>query len=206
MTTTTTTKTDLLASRPSWAKSALFAVYEVSECDYMTDYFATSTKRVVFLAWSRTTKDMFAEMRKAATLFPETASLASEGKSAEHREKYSMGAGYYLKASGRYSDGWKVRKADPSWYVSGESVEMINAPAPTAVEAAEPVATGDGVSMTLNAAKNGVELRFDSKPSEAVRDSLKANGWRWSRFGGLWYRRDSPAARAFAEAMTSKAA
>jgi hypothetical protein len=32
----------------------------------------------------------------------------------EHREKYSMGAGYYLKASGRYSSGWKVVKS--SWY------------------------------------------------------------------------------------------
>lgn len=28
----------------------------------------------------------------------------------EHREKYSMGAGYYLKATGRYSSGWLVRK------------------------------------------------------------------------------------------------
>jgi hypothetical protein len=29
----------------------------------------------------------------------------------EHREKYSMGHGYYLKASGRYSSGWIVRKS-----------------------------------------------------------------------------------------------
>jgi hypothetical protein len=28
----------------------------------------------------------------------------------EHREKYSQGHGYYLKASGRYSSGWIVRK------------------------------------------------------------------------------------------------
>ena len=28
----------------------------------------------------------------------------------EHREKYSMGAGYYLKAAGTYSTGWLVRK------------------------------------------------------------------------------------------------
>ena len=28
----------------------------------------------------------------------------------EHREKYSMGAGYYLKAGGRYSSGWRVSK------------------------------------------------------------------------------------------------
>jgi len=28
----------------------------------------------------------------------------------EHREKYSMGAGYYLKSNDRHSDGWKVHK------------------------------------------------------------------------------------------------
>jgi hypothetical protein len=33
-----------------------------------------------------------------------------QSSSMEHREKYSMGAGYYLKASGRYSTGWKVEK------------------------------------------------------------------------------------------------
>ena len=31
-------------------------------------------------------------------------------ESIEHREKYSMGAGYYLKASGGYSTGWTVSK------------------------------------------------------------------------------------------------
>jgi hypothetical protein len=33
--------------------------------------------------------------------------------SIEHREKYSMGHGYYLKGSTRYSDGWMVRKVSP---------------------------------------------------------------------------------------------
>lgn len=127
MTTTTTTKADLLASRPAWAKRALFAAYEVSECDYMTDYFSTRTTRTVFLGWSKTTKDMFAEMRKAAALLPETAHLAENNKAYEHREKYSMGAGYYLKASGRYSDGWKVRKVDPSWYLNDGAVELASA-------------------------------------------------------------------------------
>ena len=56
-----------------------------------------------------------------------------------------------------------------------------------------------GVTMTLNAAKNGVELRFPGKPSVTVRDTLKANGWRWSRFSSVWYRRDTPDTRAFAE-------
>lgn len=55
-------------------------------------------------------------------------------ESVEHREKYSMGHGYYLKASGRYSSGWIVRKT--SWLegFSSESVETL-APASTAPSA-----------------------------------------------------------------------
>lgn len=183
--TTTMTKAEFLASKPAWAKAAIIATYEADKSDSMTDYFATHTEKRVFLAWSKHTKDLFSEMRKAAVLLPETAHLgpgkdtytvhvvatsdtrgngftlwkgsyspwhselvgdrsgkafetlaeaeaftAAHGTphditvdgevktfvwgitktSAEHREKYSMGAGYYLKASGRYSSGWTVEK------------------------------------------------------------------------------------------------
>jgi hypothetical protein len=184
MTTTTMTKAEFLATKPAWAKAAITATYEVDKSDSMTDYFATSTEKRVFLAWSKHTRDLFSEMRKAAATFPATAHLgpgkdlykvyvatvgdivsngsaywagtpspwhselvphygetfstlaaaeafiAKAGKpgdisfggtvatfewkirkdSIEHREKYSMGAGYYLKGSGRYSSGWTVEK------------------------------------------------------------------------------------------------
>ena len=44
----------------------------------------------------------------------------------------------------------------------------------------------------INTEKNGLELIFDSIPSAATRDTLKAQGWRWSRFGGFWYNRHTP--------------
>jgi hypothetical protein len=289
MATTTMTKAEFLAKKPAWAKAAITATYEVDQSDSMTDYFATSTEKRVFLAWSKHTKDLFSEMRKAARLLPETAHLGPgkdlytvrvvtvddivtngsaywrgsyspwhtdlvdrsgktfetlaeaeafvaaagkpndisfEGKTAtfewqidrksvEHREKYSMGAGYYLKGSGRYSSGWTVEKTtwldglgDPVTVAVADLAQAAAAvvvPAPTSVGAAnpDPAPVVAGVTMTLNAAKNGVELRFPSKPSVAVRDSLKANGWKWSGFSGCWYRRDTPQARAFAEAMVA---
>src|SRR3546814_15933738 len=49
-------------------------------------------------------------MRKAAALHPETAHLTDADEKAEHREKYSMGAGYYLKNGWRDSSGWCVKK------------------------------------------------------------------------------------------------
>lgn len=200
-TTTTMTKAEFLASKPAWAKAAIFATYEADKTDIMTDYFATSTEKRVFLAWSKHTRDLFSEMRKAAATFEHTAHLgpgkdlytvhvvcaenimsggsaywegtwspwhsdlcdrhgetfstlaeaeafiAAKGapepisfsgtlgtfrwaikkESVEHREKYSMGAGYYLKGSGRYSSGWTVEKT--GWFGGmGESVEVAVKP------------------------------------------------------------------------------
>jgi hypothetical protein len=123
--------------------------------------------------------------------------------SIEHREKYSMGHGYYLKASGTYSSGWTVYKRTGLTYLP-DPIEVLDTPADApAAPDAEPAGSPDGVTMTMNAAKNGVELRFPAKPSEAVRSTLKAHGWRWSRFAFCWYHRDTPDARAFATSLTA---
>lgn len=95
---------------PADARAVIVAELEHDDSDPMTDYFNTKTSRTVLLAFSSHGRDLFPEMRKAARNFEETAHLADAPADAEHREKWSMGAGYYLKASGRYSDGWKVRK------------------------------------------------------------------------------------------------
>lgn len=113
---------------PNNAKSLIVAELEIDDCDLMTDYFATKRGKLVVLGWSKHNRDLFSEMRKHAHKLPETAHLAAkpdidsnghhkteENKSwwtpaDEHREKYSMGAGYYLKATGRYSTGWRISK------------------------------------------------------------------------------------------------
>ena len=43
-------------------------------------------------------------------------------------------------------------------------------------------------ALSRNARRNGIELRFDGKPDDATRDSLKARGWRWlpSQPGQPW--------------------
>ena len=44
-----------------------------------------------------------------------------------------------------------------------------------------------GVTVTENADKNGVEVRFSSKPAAAVLTRLKDAGFKWSKFQCLWY-------------------
>lgn len=217
--TTTLTKTlkgsEILATKPAWAAKALIAEYVEDVSDSMTDYFATTTVKRVFLAWSRTKIDSFKDMRAAAKLFSETAHLAAPGKAVEHREKYALGAGYYLKSTGRYSTGWLVRKVG-DWAFNYGEMDVIETPVSAPVAAlrhavSSAIAAGSPVitevlaapTMTLNAEKSGVEIRFPSKPAAETLTALKSNGWRWSRFGGLWWRKDSPEARAFAEKLVA---
>lgn len=70
--------------------------------------------------------------------------------------------------------------------LKSEKSELAGEPAPT---------------VTLNPEKNGVEIRFPSKPAVAVLDRLKANGWRWSRFSACWYAKQSPEALALAQEL-----
>lgn len=108
-------RAELEQYRPAWASSAIIAELHHDDSDIMTDYHNHKTSRVVVLAWSKHDRDIFSEMRKAAALFPETADLADAPESAEHREKYSMGAGYYLKRGWRDSSGWCVKKTRVKW-------------------------------------------------------------------------------------------
>jgi hypothetical protein len=72
------------------------------------------------------------------------------------------------------------------------------AAAPPQADTAPAEPTSDGPTVTINAEKCGVEVRFPTKPDQGIIDGLKGAGWRWSRFSACWYHRDEPAARAFA--------
>jgi hypothetical protein len=61
------------------------------------------------------------------------------------------------------------------------------------------------ITVTENRDKGGIEIRFPSKPATSVLVSLKANGWRWSRFNSCWYKRASAEARAFAASLSGGA-
>lgn len=57
-------------------------------------------------------------------------------------------------------------------------------------------------TYTLNAEKNGIEIRFDSKPAAAVLETIKAAGYRWSRARRLWWAHQSPEALEAAQRIT----
>ncbi|UJG57271.1 hypothetical protein KY998_23305 [Bacillus paralicheniformis] len=73
--------------------------------------------------------------------------------------------------------------------LTGDSVETTNE---TVEENAQGTAEKETtVTYTLNEEKNGVEIRFSSKPSEEIREQMKAAGFRWSRYSKCWYAKQS---------------
>ena len=51
----------------------------------------------------------------------------------------------------------------------------------------------------LNEERNGVEIYFDSIPSDEIRAELREGGWRWFKAKKCWYTRQSDEAIAFAK-------
>jgi hypothetical protein len=93
---------------PEDAQAVIVARLKQNDSDSMTDYYASSVQRTVILGFSKHKRDLFSEMRKHASNFEETAYLGEFNEDNEHREKYSMGDGYYLGES-KYS-GWIIEK------------------------------------------------------------------------------------------------
>lgn len=99
---------------PENARAVIVGRLKQDDSDPYTDYFSSSTQRTVILGFSTHQRDIFSEMRKHASNFAGTAYLSEYNANYENREKYSMGAGYYLGES-KYH-GWiieKVRIYDP---------------------------------------------------------------------------------------------
>ena len=45
--------------------------------------------------------------------------------------------------------------------------------------------------ITHNEQYNSTEIKFDGIPSTAIRNRLKASGFRWHKTKGVWYGRQS---------------
>ncbi|NQZ55851.1 MAG: N-6 DNA methylase [Lentisphaeraceae bacterium] len=98
---------------PEGTESVLVARLVKDTSDSMSDHFGHETIREVIIGFSSHKRNNFNEMRKHArnSSIPEIQALGeSKDKSLEHRENYSMGAGYYLKSGHDDMSGWGVVK------------------------------------------------------------------------------------------------
>lgn len=66
-------------------------------------------------------------------------------------------------------------------------VENATATENTVEETVATESEGDAFTITDNAEFGTLEIKFDGKPSEAIRDVLKENKFRWHGKKGIWY-------------------
>lgn len=139
-------------------------------------------------------------------------------ESIEHKEKYSMGHGYYLKASSRYSSGWEVSK---SYLEGGQKAfeadrltdhakaqlgllqvkELREAVVESNDKTSEPKPEGTVTNWRRNEEHKGIEIEFAEKPSPEVRQRLKDAKFKWHRVYRIWYAKESPQTLAVAQAI-----
>jgi len=112
---------------PDYAKAVIYAVLQCDVSDSASDYHDHKNEETILLAWSKHTRDLFPEMRKAALNHDSTKHLNDKATTVEHREKYSMGSGYYLSSSqSQHASVWVIRKQSLSY--GSEPISVSNVP------------------------------------------------------------------------------
>jgi hypothetical protein len=169
---------------PENAQAVIVAQLKQDESDSQSDYFASSTQRTVILGFSTHKRDIFSEMRKYASNFEETAYLAAYNEKYEHREKYSMGAGYYLGESNYH--GWIIQKV--SVYDRNRAIEEFaytagdeaNIRTKTVSQTAEPTQATEAVTgnyTIVDYSEKAVAIFGDTK---TIKEQLSALGGRFN--------------------------
>jgi hypothetical protein len=197
---------EFLAKMPVGAQAVIVAEL-IEDCsDSMSDYYGSRTVRRVILGFSGHKRDLFPELRKFAARFTETAHLFAADEKAEHREKYSMGAGYYLKTGGRDSDGWQVSKEkfygeapscrESEWHLQND-FEAVVAPLE---------ASGRFTISEHTHTKKGFQMHICTLIDRVERPEFEALRGKAESMGG-WYSRPwakTPSGFAFKDQGTAK--
>jgi hypothetical protein len=168
---------------PANAQAVIIAEERQNESEPMTDYYGHSTTRTVILGFSTHKRDLFSEMRKVACNFEGTRYLSEKNEDYENREKYSMGAGYYLGAS-KYS-GWIIEKAqlygskeeiiERYALIAGDENNICVSTTSACEKTDTETVTGDFILIQYS--EKAVALFGDTKP---IKDELKAFGGRFN--------------------------
>lgn len=187
---------------PEGVKAVIIAELHKNESDPMTDYYSHTTEQVVYLAWSNHGRDLFPELRKAAGKFEgtkhlETAPTKPDGAGEywkpkdEHREKYSMGSGYYLKDGHSNASGWAVSKSNLGGY--GATLEALQIAAAEgrffcgqeAESITEPTAAPAGTIQIIEHPKRAGKILVIGE-TYAIRATLKSLGGWWNKWEKGW--------------------
>lgn len=190
---------EMLQTIPSGVTHVIVANKHVNESDLQSDYHGHSVEQTVYIGFSKHGRDLFPELRKAASNFEDTKHFSvvpeSDGNTPEdeHREKYSMGAGYYL-GDYKHSNGWTIKKVSLSLDGAGYGVTLQTLQIaiannlyfiPTEQESEEvrtapniePLEVEAGTIQIIEYGEKAIAVIGDTKP---IKDKLRELGGRFN--------------------------
>lgn len=193
-----------IVSIPSNAVAVIVAELMEDDSDPYTDYHASHATKTIYLAFSSHKRDLFAEMRKAclncdieeirAFAVVPTVNRNGDDKteenaeywepSDEHREKYSMGAGYYLQ-EGHSRSGWRISKNRyinlencPDLYIATQEERYFcNAEIEPEKTNFEEVKVEAGEIQIIDYSEKAIAVIGDTRP---IKDQLKQLGGKFN--------------------------
>ena len=186
-------------NKPADAIGVIIAEFKKDESDPQSDYFHASVERTIILAFTNKKRDDFNEMRKAAancpipeinkfSIKPEKPADASEYWEApdEHREKYSMGNGYYL-GDYKNSNGINISKSTyvnldncpDLWAAAGEKDGFFafKSEVKTEPKNYEKLEIEPGTVQVVDYSEKAIAVIGDTKP---IKDKLKELGGKFN--------------------------
>lgn len=177
-----------LVNIPAGATHIIRAEKHERDHDPYADYIDSTVSEVVYLAFAFHGRDLFPEMRKAClnTEIEDIRLLHDADESAEHREKYSMGGGYYLGTG--YKSGWQVSKTrvdvqniivlENLYIAAAEGRYFCNnsSPEDQAVNI-EPIEVKPGQIQVIEYGDKALAVIGDTRP---IKDKLKELGGRFN--------------------------
>jgi len=173
---------------------AVYLEITFDDSDMMTDYFNNHCQigDDLLLALVPKQPEKQALCRRILSRYPELNKLQWEWKT----ENYSMGHGNYLISEWSGTDKRKAydgREEVMTRYeircnaYSREMLAYRDYPGTTQAETITDNPDSVKAEIRHNKELDGIEVIFPEKPSQSILDTLRDNGFRWSRFNKLWY-------------------
>lgn len=191
---------------PIDTKAVIVAQHVSNDSNSLEDYHGSITNKTVIIGWSKHTRNLFPEMRKAADRFEPTQYLAKLPKDSEHKRSYGSIQAFLKDTPNEYADGWMIYKINlfnygAKWVPQGTICDALikndNAdPKDEKKTNPDPTTTYNensnggeckSVSLNFNDVKGGIELTFNGKPSDHVLSLLRASTFRWHKKNKIWY-------------------
>lgn len=104
---------------------------------------------------------------------------------------------------GKYSSDSCPLEQNPNNYIHDEFVRIHSRAADKPQQTTAPAADPAPVELFINEQLNGIELKFNRRPSEEVRAALKAAGFRWHHKKAVWYAKNNPERLSVAQVIIS---